>query len=166
MNIKNKIIHFLVFGMMYINVEVFDRALHGDMINFKGISKYSIMGYSTLWMFIVGGVCGILIGGLNNYPKYYKLKLWQQVLIGGTIITLIEFFTGCFFNLYLKLHLWDYSIDHKYQFMGQICLVNCIFWYLIIIVIIWLDDALSCYFYEAKKPDSLWSYIIKLITLQ
>lgn len=162
---ENKIFHFIAFGSIYLNIEVFSRALNGSLVGFNGISKWSLCGWTSLWMFLVGGVCGVIIGSLNDHPKYYNLKMWQQVLIGGTLITTVELLTGIFFNLHLYLNLWDYS-QCSFNFLGQICLKNCILWYLLSVVIIWLDDALSCYFYEEEKPSSLLSYFIKLVTLR
>ena len=162
---KNKTIHFFVFGSVYLNIEIFSRAYAGELIGFKGISKWSLCGWTSLWMFLLGGMCSVVIGSLNDRPRYYNLKMWQQVLIGGTLITLLELFTGIYFNLYLHLNLWDYS-QHIFNFLGQICLQNCIYWYLLSVVIIWLDDALSWYFYEEEKPLSILSYFIKLVKLQ
>jgi uncharacterized membrane protein len=162
---ENKIIHFLVFGSVYLNIEIFDRAFNNSLVGFEGISKWSLCGWTSLWMFLVGGICGIVIGSLNDKPKYYNLKMWQQMIIGGSLITAVELLTGIFFNLYLGLHLWDYSQD-KFNFLGQICLQNCIWWYLLPIIIIWLDDVLSCYFYGEEKPESLLSYFIKLVKVQ
>ena len=162
---ENKIIHFLVFGSAYLNIEIFSRAYAGQLIGFNGISKWSLCGWTSLWMILVGGLCGVIIGSLNDKPGYYNLKMWQQVLIGGSLITLVELFTGIYFNLYLHLNLWNYSQD-RFNLLGQICLQNCIYWYLLSVVIIWLDDALSCYFYEEEKPLSLLSYFTKLVKLQ
>lgn len=165
MYVKNKVIHFLVFGSIYMNVEIAARAFGGELVGYEGIKFLSFMGYTSLWMFLIGGFCGIIIGSLNDHPKYYNLKMWQQVLIGGTFITLIELFSGIFFNIFLGLNLWDYSGD-EFNFLGQIELKNCIWWYLLPIVIIWLDDVLSYYFYREEKPENLLSYFIKLITLK
>lgn len=148
------------------NIEVIVRAYGNALVGYNGIKYLSLIGYTSLWMFLVGGLCGVLIGSLNEHScKYGQLKMWQQILIGGTLITSAELFSGIFFNLHLNLHLWDYSQD-KFNFMGQICLQNCIWWYVLPILIIWLDDVFSCYFYEEEKPPSLLSYFIKLIKLQ
>jgi uncharacterized membrane protein len=163
--LKNKIIHFFAFGSIYLNIEVFSRAYSGALIGFTGITKWSLCGWTSLWMFIIGGFCAVLIGSLNDKPSYYNLKMWQQVIMGGSLITDIELLSGVFFNMYLHLNLWDYS-QVKFNFMGQICLQNCIYWYLLSVVIIWLDDALSYYFYGDIKPESLLSYFITLVKLQ
>ena len=155
----------MVFGSIYLNIEIFARALSGELIGFNGISKWSLCGWTSLWMFLIGGLCGVIIGSLNDYPRYYNLKMWQQFLIGGSLITVIELLSGIFFNLYLHLNLWDYS-DDRFNFLGQICLQNCIWWYVLTVIIIWLDDALCYYFYGEEKPPSLLSYFIKLFKLK
>ncbi|MFL0196607.1 putative ABC transporter permease [Clostridium sp. WILCCON 0269] len=116
-------------------------------------------------MFPIGGLCAILIGSLNDRPKYYNLKMWQQVFIGGSLITMIELLAGAFFNLYLHLNLWDYSKE-RFNFMGQICLKNLIYWYLLTIIIIWFDDVLSSYFHDEEKPRGIFNYFIKLVKLR
>lgn len=151
--------------MVYLNIEVHDRAYHGALIGFNAISRLSLAGWTSLWMGLIGGMCGVVIGSLNDRPKYYNLKIWQQVIIGGSLIIAVELLAGVFFNIYLHLNLWDYSYD-KFNFLGQICLKNCIYWYLLSVVIIWFDDVLSHYYYGDAKPDSLLSYFIKLVTLQ
>lgn len=162
---KNKIVHFFIFGSIYLNIEIFSRAYYGDLIGFEGISKWSLCGWTSVWMFPIGGLCAVLIGGLNDTPNYYKLKMWQQTIIGGSLITAVELLSGIFFNMYLHLNLWDYSFD-KFNFFGQICLKNCIYWYLLSIIIIWLDDALSYYYYGDERPRSLLTYFKKLIKFQ
>jgi Predicted membrane protein len=163
--LKNKIIHFLVFGSIYLNIEIFSRASGGALVGFNGISKLSLCGWTSLWMFPIGGFCAVLIGSLNDRQRYYNLKMWQQVLMGGSLITAAELLSGVFFNLYLRLSIWDYSYD-KFNFLGQICLENCIYWYLLSVVIIWLDDVLSYYHYGEEKPASLLNYFKRLVTLQ
>lgn len=164
-SLKNKIIHFIVFGSIYMDIEVLARAIGNQMVGYKGIKQLSLMGYTSLWMFLVGGLCGVIIGCLNDRPRYCNLKMWQQVLIGGTLITSMELISGAFFNLYLNLHLWDYSQD-KFNFMGQIELKNCIWWYILPVIIIWFDDVLSCYFYGNDRPPSILVYFKNLITFK
>jgi hypothetical protein len=162
--IKNKIIHFLVFGSIYLNIEVFARAIGKQMVGHLGVQPLSLMGYTSLWMFLVGGLCGVLIGSLNDHPKFYDKKIWQQILIGGTVITLAELFSGILFNKVLGLNLWCYT--GEYQFMGQIELKNCILWYLVISpIIVWFDDILTYYLYGEGKLYSLWSVYVKLVRL-
>lgn len=162
---KNKIIHFIFFYMIYINIEVHNRAYNNALVGFKGISKWSLAGWTSLWMGLISGFCGIIIGSLNDKPRYYNLKIWQQVIIGGSLITAVELLTGVFFNMYLHLNLWDYSYE-KFNFLGQLSLKNSIYWYLLSVVVIWFDDVLSYYYYDDEKPDNLLSYFKRLITFK
>lgn len=160
---KSKIIHFFIFGSIYLNVEVTVRALCCSLSGVSGISKWSLCGWTSLWMFPIGGLCAVIIGSLNDREGYYKLKMWQQVVIGGSLITGVELISGAFLNMYLHLSIWNYS-QQKYNFFGQICLKNCIYWYLLSIAVIWFDDVLSYYIYGEEKPESLFNYFMKLIT--
>ncbi|WP_123053980.1 hypothetical protein [Clostridium sp. JN-1] len=160
---KNKIIHFFIFGSIYLNVEVAVRALCCSLSGVSGISKWSLCGWTSLWMFPIGGLCAVIIGSLNDREVYYKLKMWQQVVIGGSLITGVELIAGAFLNMYLHLNIWNYS-QKKYNFFGQICLKNCIYWYFLSIAVIWFDDVLSYYIYGEEKPESLFNYFMKLIT--
>lgn len=163
---KNKIIHFIVFGSIYMNIEVIVRAMANKLLGYGGIKPLSLMGFTSIWMFLVGGICGVLIGSLNDYPHFYDKKIWQQILIGGTVITLAELFSGIILNVYLELNIWDYSND-PFNFIGQIELKNCILWYLAITpLVIWLDDMLTYYLYREGKPYNIINIYIKLITLK
>lgn len=158
-------IHFFVFGSTYLNIEIVARAYVDSLVGFNGISKWSLCGWTSLWMFLIGGLCGVLIGILNDKPKYYNLRMWQQMLIGGSLITIVELTSGIYLNLYLHLNIWDYSYA-KYNLWGQICIRDSILWCLLTIPIIWLDDALSHYFYGEEKPKSIIGYFVKLIYLK
>lgn len=163
---KNKIIHFLVFGSLYMNVEIIMRAAGGELVGYKGMKFLSLMGYTSLWMFLVGGMCGVLIGNLNDHQRFYDKKVWQQLLIGGTVITLSELFSGIILNLILHLNIWDYSKD-AFNFMGQIELKNCVLWYLIVTpLVIWFDDVLTYYLYREGRPYNLLEVYKKLINLK
>lgn len=164
--LKNKIIHFLVFGAIYMDIEVIARAAGNQLVGYEGIKPLSLMGYTSLWMFLVGGLCGVLIGHLNDHPRFYDKKIWQQILIGGSLITLAELFSGIVLNLMLHLNIWDYSND-LFNFMGQIELKNCILWYLVITpLVIWLDDMLTYYLYREGQPYNLLEIYKKLIKLK
>lgn len=148
------------------NVEIIARIVGNQLVGYKGIKPLSLMGYTSLWMFVVGGICGVLIGNLNDHPRFYDKKIWQQILIGGTTITLAELFSGILLNLILGLNIWDYSKD-SFNFMGQIELKNCLLWYLIITpIIIWFDDMLTYYLYKEGESYNLLEVYKKLIKLK
>ena len=37
------------------------------------------------------------------------MPLWQQMLLGACIVTVLEFLTGCIVNLWLGWDVWDYT---------------------------------------------------------
>lgn len=65
-------------------------------------------GYTHWTMFVVGGLCFILIGLINEIFSW-ETALWKQMLIGGTVITVVEFVSGCVVNLLLGWNVWDYT---------------------------------------------------------
>lgn len=65
-------------------------------------------GRSHWTMFLLGGVCFICLGLINEIIPW-EMLLWQQALIGACIVTVLEFLTGCIVNLWLGLDVWDYS---------------------------------------------------------
>lgn len=120
--VLKEFIIFIIFGLMYITIELL----------YRGHTHYS--------MFIVGGICGVLIGLINdNTPD---MPLLPQCVLGAVIITVIELLTGLFLNVYLGLNVWDYS-NQPFNFMGQICPQFCIIWCILSILVIRIDDWLK-----------------------
>ena len=120
--VLKEFIIFVIFGLMYVTIELL----------YRGHTHYS--------MFIVGGICGVLIGLINdNTPD---MPLLPQCVLGTVIITVIELLTGLFLNVYLGLNVWDYS-NQPFNFMGQICPQFCIIWCILSILVIRIDDWLK-----------------------
>ena len=120
--ILKEFIIFIIFGLMYVTIELL----------YRGHTHYS--------MFIVGGICGVFIGLINdNTPD---MPLLPQCVLGAVIITVIELLTGLFLNVYLGLNVWDYS-NQPFNFMGQICPQFCIIWCILSILVIRIDDWLK-----------------------
>ena len=107
-------------------------------------------GYSHWTMFLLGGTCFILLGLINEILDW-DTPLTLQMLIGCTVITVLEFITGCVVNLWLGWNVWDYS-DIKFNILGQISLYSSIGWYFISLVGITLDDWLRYRLFGEKKP--------------
>lgn len=123
---------FLVGGIIYSIIEVFFR------------------GHTHWTMFIVGGVCFILLG-LQNEVTDWEMSLFWQAVNGGIIITVVEFITGCIVNLCLGWEVWDYS-NMPFNIFGQICLPFSVLWCLLSIVGIMVDDWLRYIFFGEEKP--------------
>ena len=107
-------------------------------------------GYSHWSMFLLGGVCFIALGLINEVIPW-EMPLTIQMFIGCTIITVLEFITGCIVNLWLGWDVWDYS-DLPYNLLGQISLKSSIGWYFLSAVGIMLDDWLRYIFFGEEKP--------------
>lgn len=107
-------------------------------------------GYTHWTMFVVGGLCFILIGLINEIFSW-ETALWKQMLIGGTVITVVEFVSGCVVNLLLGWNVWDYS-QLPLNVLGQICVPFYFVWVLLSLVGIVLDDTIRWKCFGEDKP--------------
>ena len=106
---------------------------------------------NTHWtMFIVGGLCFLLVGWINKFFSW-DLALWKQMLIGGAIITAVEFVSGCIINLWLGWNVWDYS-HVPLNILGQVCLPFYFAWVWLSLIAIILDDIIRWLFFNEEKP--------------
>lgn len=106
-------------------------------------------GYSHYTMFIVGGICFLIVGSMNEVIKK-PMSLLLQGCIGSVIITLIEFITGCIVNLHLGWNVWDYS-DMPLNILGQVCLPFMLLWVAIAILCVVVNDLLLVFFNIREK---------------
>lgn len=107
-------------------------------------------GYSHSSMFILGGICFVLIGLINKFLSW-DTPLWRQQLIATGIITTLEFIFGVFLNIWLKLNIWDYS-NMGLNVLGQISLGYSILWFFLSLPALFLDDWLRWKLFEEEKP--------------
>lgn len=107
-------------------------------------------GYSHWSMLIVGGLCFVMIGLINEYYSYDIPLIWQM-MIGACIVTVVEFVNGCIINLWLGLNVWDYS-DMPFNIWGQVCLPYMVLWSLLSGVAIILDDYLRYWWFGEEYP--------------
>ena len=107
-------------------------------------------GYSHWTMFLLGAVCFILIGLVNEVFEW-DTPLILQMFCGCAIITALEFVTGCIVNLWLGWDVWDYS-QYKFNVLGQISLRSSVGWYFLSLVGIVLDDYIRYRFFGEEKP--------------
>ena len=107
-------------------------------------------GYTHWTMGVLGGICFICLGLINELLSW-EIPLALQMLIGGAIITVLELVTGCIVNLWLGWNVWDYS-DLPYNFLGQISLFSSIGWIGLSLVGIVLDDFIRWKWFGEDKP--------------
>lgn len=107
-------------------------------------------GYSHWTMFILGGICFICLGLINEFIPW-NMPLCVQMLIGSIIITTLEYITGCIVNIQLGMNVWDYS-ELPFNLNGQICLLFSVLWYFISVIGIILDDIIRWKLFNEEKP--------------
>ena len=123
---------FLVGGFIYAGIE----------IGLRGFTHWS--------MFIVGGLCFVIIGLLNEWYSW-DIPLFLQMLYGAFVITALELISGYILNIKLGWNIWDYS-DRPFNFYGQICLLNSVLWFLLSGIGILLDDVIRNIWFDGEEP--------------
>ena len=112
------------------------------LISFGGMAYFNFeilfRGYSHISMIICGGLCFYTIGLLNEGKNWHPSFLFQMIL-GSLIIITYEYLTGVIVNIYLNLHVWDYS-KVPFNYRGQICIPFLIIWFFVTPLCIWTDD--------------------------
>ena len=102
-NLTKNIMLFIVGGSIYYIIEF----LYKTFISF-GTCHWS--------MFLLGGLCFLLIGLMNeNIP--WEESILIQGIKGSLIITALELAFGLILNIKLGLGIWDYS-NVPLNFMG------------------------------------------------
>ena len=113
----------------------------------EGIWRIPKGGDANISMLFVGGLCGLLIGSINQIPKFYNMSVFKQSLIGTGIVLVIEYTAGYILNIKMGLDIWDYS-DMFFNINGQICLEFGLIWLLIMPAAIWLEDFIRFKFWN------------------
>ena len=130
-----------------------------EFLFFVGATIYVIIenlyrGYSHWTMFLLGGICFIALGLINEVIPW-NMPLLLQMFIGGVIITVLELITGCVVNLWLGWNVWDYS-ELPFNLWGQISLFSSIVWVGLSLVGIVLDDFIRWKWFGEEKPRYKW----------
>jgi len=138
-NLKKILLVWFILGMIYLSIEILWRGITHPV------------------MLIVGGLCGLLVGSVNQIPKFYNSKIIIQSLIGAIIVLFVELIAGIILNIHLNLGIWDYS-NLPFNILGQICIHYGLLWMLLMPFAIWIEDTLQwciywyfCYIYEDRK---------------
>lgn len=134
MKILKQLFLFLVFGFVYFIIETIWK------------------GHLTHWsMFVVAGIIGVLIGGINEYIPW-EMPFFLQCGIGTVIATIIEGISGLILNVYLGLNIWDYSNVPFNFFYQQCCLPFCVAWFILSGACIIVDDYIRYKIFNEEHP--------------
>lgn len=126
MSVLKYFIIFIIGGAAYAAIE----------ITFRGYTHWS--------MVIAGGICFVF---LYMIALHTTIKLWQKAILGGLVITAVEFIFGIVFNKWLDCNIWDYS-HHRFNLYGQICLSFSVIWAALSIPAIGLCTVIDKYIFE------------------
>lgn len=110
---KEYLVAFLLGGVIYSAIEVI----------FRGFTHWS--------MTVVGGICLMII--YRRYVTHPDDNILMRCLFGMTVITSLEFISGCIVNIMLGWNVWDYS-NMYLNFLGQICPTFSAAWFWISIL--------------------------------
>lgn len=110
-------------------------------------------GHTHWTMFLLGGLCGVLIGLLNEKKFTWDTSIITMVIYAEMIVLPLEFITGVILHKILKIHppIWDYS-DLPFNLWGQSSLLFAIMFIPIIILAILVDDYIRFILFNGKKP--------------
>lgn len=130
-----------------------------EFLFFVGATIYVIIeklyrGYSHWTMFLLGGICFVALGLINEVIPW-DMPLLFQMFIGGVIITVLELITGFVVNIWLGWNVWDYS-ELPFNLWGQISLFSSIGWVGLSLVGIVLDDFIRWKWFGEEKPHYRW----------
>lgn len=103
----------------------------------------------THWtMFIIGGICFLFVGLINEVLTW-DMPLIRQMALSAVFITIMELLAGLLINC--NYTIWDYR-QMPLNIMGQICLPYTILWFFLSLPAIVIDDYLRYWIFKDKKP--------------
>jgi len=140
---------FSLLGCAYLLIELIFRAFQKSLVGvLPGISTMSLIGWTSLWMFFIGGLSALAVGFINQVNWVRKnLNVFLQCVLGAITILLVEFISGVFFNIWpFQLQLWDYS-NLPLNILGQVSLQFGVYWFVMCPFAFWFDDFLRYHFY-------------------
>lgn len=121
-----------------------------------------LVGFSSLWMFIVGGTLGVFLDILNEIKVLRAINYKLRVIMGASAIVCLEFISGVILNMFLKFDIWDYS-KNPFNLLGQIDLLHSLYWFIITPFGFWVGDIIRYYIFDEEKPEDIIYYYTRLI---
>lgn len=129
-------------------IKMFALFVIGGLIYF--VLEMLFRGRSHWTMVVVGGVCFLICGAINEIFDY-DMSLLKQGMICAALVTGVELVAGIIINLWMGLNVWDYS-NMPLNLFGQICLPFSLLWVGLGIVAVIVDDYLRYWLFGEEKP--------------
>ena len=142
---------FTLMGICYVFIEV----AFSSIVSLHA----ALIGQSSLWMFLVGGLLGLALGKMNELKPTRNMRYPLNIFAGAAVITMIELVSGLILNKWLGFAIWDYS-SAKFNFLGQIDLIHSTCWVVLTPFVFWADDVMKHYMFGDPKPDPLYTYYL------
>ncbi|MEX1378111.1 MAG: hypothetical protein AB1Z23_11650 [Eubacteriales bacterium] len=126
----------------------------------------SLTGWSSMWMVLVGGLCGI---GIAAIAKAWWTDKWPIIAKAsfGVIFVVwpLEFISGSILNNHFNLGIWDYG-TWPFAIRGQITLAYFPVFLIVAILAIWIDEAARHWIMDEPRPIKFSSYLKKVFTFK
>lgn len=176
-SIHRSLILSTIIGLLFVSGETFLRmflspnSTVGDLpmyIYNTDMNFFTLMGYSSVWMFLIAAIFSIVLGALNtknDKNPWIKMKYRFQVLFGFVFIIILELLSGILLNKILGLSVWSYE-NFNPNFLGQIALIPSIMWLLLTPIIYFVDDLIRYYIFGEQHPDKFITYYTDIIDLK
>lgn len=116
-----------------------------------GVIELAWRGHTHISMFLVGGLCFVLIGALDEVKR--PMCVFAQLPVAALIITAVEFVSGVIVNIMMGLDVWDYS-DLPFNVLGQVCLPFSAMWLGLSLPAIIIEDSLRVILFN-ESPKTL-----------
>jgi uncharacterized membrane protein len=104
-------------------------------------------GWTHGSMFLLGGLCFLLIGRLSRTEP--RLPLIPRLLLAAAVVTALEL--GCGLLVNRQYQVWDYR-SLPLNFHGQICLPFTVLWLPVCAAAEWIYGRLGFFIDKAPKP--------------
>jgi uncharacterized membrane protein len=143
---------FVIGFIFYISFEVIWSALFGWTWGRE--FSFALKGSTSVWMGVVGGICFLIVGFINEIPIVRKkVNIFFQSIISMLIITIVELITGLILNIWLGFDIWNYKLP--FSFLGQINLFYSMIWFFLTPFVAWADDFIKYHWFEKGQEYSV-----------
>ena len=111
-------------------------------------------GFTHWSMFLLAAVLSLPLA-LSDGCMSRKWPLWMLALLGSGVITLAELGAGLILNVWLKMNVWDYSLQPG-NLWGQFCPRYALLGVALAGIAIVLFDWMRHWLFHEERPHYRW----------